>query len=298
MQKNDVRSLTEGAMFGALFAVVLVLIRFFLSSVDSLIYYILPLPLLIYTLKSKKSFAVILFFVMLALSFLIVDPYRALLLILPNLVIGLGYGLLRQKIKNNFLDYLVLFLLCVIANFLSIWAYQLIFGLSYFDTSLNDFAFLKNLFVVDDVFLARLIAITIPIVFVIDALVKTVLLNIILILINNKLHLFPYEKGVKLYFRFYLPLSFLLLLIPTVLLTVLNFKNGSHTLILIILYSLVGILSLYFLFQYVYVVSFYFNGTNRHWLGVFLSIIGFLLFPIGILLGGCFNFIFKRKAGA
>lgn len=186
--KNN-KDLTIGAMFGAIYGILLFLVRYLLPSTDSIIYYFIPLPIAIYTYWRGFKNGFVLFAVISMLSFLITDPFRTLLLLMPNYLLGLIFGLLKgKKIPCTIL---ITFVIATIINFLSIYAFELITGVSYLESTIIEMNFLKDFFSnVNGDFFSKIILISIIIVFTLDALVKTFLLNILLIFMLNRLNIF------------------------------------------------------------------------------------------------------------
>ena len=69
MKKTN--DLTLGAMFGAIYGVLLLLIRYLFPSTDSFIYYLIPLPIAIYTFWRGWRSGLVLLVVLILLGFLI-----------------------------------------------------------------------------------------------------------------------------------------------------------------------------------------------------------------------------------
>lgn len=296
MKRKDLNALTEGALFGAIYAVILLMVRYLFTSTDSLIYYFLPLPLVIYTLRNKISYSIVLFFVVSAISFLFSDVYRSLFLLMPNYLIGLVMGIFKKKVKIPLLEYGVIFVLCFIASYLSIYAYSIMSGIDYFGSTLKEMSFIKNIFpnLTND-FFEKLILLIIPIVLVIDALMKTVMLVLLLILINKKLNLFEGNNSFKLVFH---PLISLIYLFVTGLfilflnLGLIRFTFFDRS-IIIIFGSIFFVYSIYLMYQFVYFVAYVFQRRKRRGLGMIVSFISFFLFPISIIGGLIVNVLPK-----
>lgn len=296
MKRKELNSLTEGALFGAIYAVILLAVRYFMTSTDSLIYYFIPLPLVIYTLRNKISYSIILFFVISAVSFLFSDIYRTLLLLIPNYLIGLVMGIFKRKVKMPLLEYITIFILCFIASYLSIYAYTIMSGIDYFTSTMEELNFIKNIFPsISNDFFKRIILLIIPIILVIDALMKTVMLVLLLILINRKLNLFEGNKYFKLIFH---PLVTIIYLFVT-LLFVLSLSFGLDRFnyfdrsMIIVFGSMFFIYSIYLMYQFIYFTAFVFQSKRRRGLGILVSLISFILFPISIIGGLVVNLLPK-----
>ena len=290
MKNKSVIALTEGAMFGAIYGVILLLVRFVFSATDSIIYYFIPIPLSIYVYRRGFNNGLLLTFVIALLSFLIVGPYHALLLMLPNIIIGLIFGLIPDK--SPIFKVLLLFVLCLLADYLSVYAFRLITGVPYIDSMQSEMSFIKNLFpqITNELF-ARLLLMTLPIVLIIDSLMKAIII-IFMLKILKKFHnrdVITFKKNI--YYSPYLVIVFILfvgLLFPVI-------YYGMRTdsifwqIMICTNVSIVFILSIYLIYQAVFATSLYFGFKGKKSLALCLAFIFLIIFPLGIILGLILN---------
>ena len=98
MNKKEIKALTYGASIGAIYAILLIILRYSTPN-DSLVSFIIPIPLAIYAYKYSLKDGLIALIAYTILSILITgDLIKSFLVSLPNLTIGL---LLAVLIKNT-----------------------------------------------------------------------------------------------------------------------------------------------------------------------------------------------------
>lgn len=278
---KNTKDLTIGAMFGAIYGIILILIRYLFTSSDSLIYYFLPLPLAIFTYWRGYKNGLILTIVLTILSFLICDPIRVLMLIIPNLLIGFIFGLLNKKGKGLLL--IITFIVSLLANFLSVYAFEIITGISYLTSTVEEMKFLLDVFPNIDVNLIHnLIMIILPIVLILDAILKTILLYLVFMIICKRLKLDFEKMGLKITFSWLVIILYLISLIGVIIyFNVDSLRNNSIFGICIL--TIFFIINMYLMFLNAIGVKINLGSKNKKtFLIVLLSTI---IFPIGVIFG-------------
>ena len=128
---RQVRKLTEGAMMCALFGIVLLINRQFAGVLELFFVYVLPLPLIVYTVKHDVKSGCI---CAISISFLslMISTVSSMVYSIMAVVIGLVYGALcHRKVSNGFLIgctmllTMVLEIMCCLV-FASVFGYDLI----------------------------------------------------------------------------------------------------------------------------------------------------------------------------
>ncbi len=288
------QDLTIGAMFGAIYGVLLLLVRYLFPSTDSMIYYVLPLPLALYTYWKGSRNGFLLFLVSIALGFLICDPYRALMLLAPNFLIGFIFGLLKNK--SQILSIISVFLSSLIANFLSVYAFELISGVPYVEYMFTDMEFVFEIApsITADM-ISKLMLIILPIVLIVDALVKAIFLYLLFMIVAKRLKLEFAPLELKLSFSYWVVIVYLFSLVATMLYLangMIDSKDMNELLGIFIL-SIYFILTFYMLYLGIIGLKLYSIEVGKK-LTVFM-IVSIIIFPIGIILGLIFSIYYHKK---
>lgn len=292
MKKTN--DLTIGAMFGAIYGVILLLVRYLFPSTDSLIYYVLPLPLAIYTYWKGARSGLILFFVSVALGFLICDPYRALMLLAPNFLIGFVFGLLKNK--SQLLSIALTFISSLIANFLSVYAFELISGVPYLEYMFSDMDFIFEIApsITADM-ISKLMLIILPIVLIVDALIKSLFLYLLFMLIAKRLKLELAPLEFKLKFSYWIGLIYVF----SFIITMAYLANGlldtkdMNILLGILILSVYFILSFYLMYLGVIGLRLTLNEKGKK--GGIWIVVSIIIFPIAIILGLIYSIKYHQK---
>ena len=292
MKKTN--DLTIGAMFGAIYGVILLLVRYLFPSTDSLIYYVLPLPLAIYTYWKGARSGLILFFVSVALGFLICDPYRALMLLAPNFLIGFVFGLLKNK--SQLLSIVLTFISSLIANFLSVYAFELISGVPYLEYMFSDMDFIFEMVPqISTDLINNLLIIILPIVLIVDALIKSLFLYLLFMLIAKRLKLELAPLEFKLKFSYWIDLIYVF----SFIITMAYLANGlldtkdMNILLGILILSVYFILSFYLMYLGVIGLRLTLNEKGKK--GGIWIVVSIIIFPIAIILGLIYSFMYHQK---
>lgn len=292
MKKTN--DLTIGAMFGAIYGVILLLVRYLFPSTDSLIYYVLPLPLAIYTYWKGARSGLILFFVSVALGFLICDPYRALMLLAPNFLIGFVFGLLKNK--SQLLSIVLTFISSLIANFLSVYAFELISGVPYLEYMFSDMDFIFEMVPqISTDLINNLLIIILPIVLIVDALIKSLFLYLLFMLIAKRLKLELDPLEFKLKFSYWIDLIYVF----SFIITMAYLANGlldtkdMNILLGILILSVYFILSFYLMYLGVIGLRLTLNEKGKK--GGIWIVVSIIIFPIAIILGLIYSIMYHQK---
>ena len=96
---QSIKAITEGGIFTAGYALLAIISRYLITGTDSLIYYFTPLLMAIYIARNKISYSIAVLAASITLSFLFVNPLIALMVIMPNIIIGFVFGCLEKYNK-------------------------------------------------------------------------------------------------------------------------------------------------------------------------------------------------------
>ncbi len=284
-RKESIKAITEAGVFTAIYILLAIITRYLLTGTDSMLYYIYPVPLAIYTVRNKKLYAVMTTFAIMLLSFLFVNPINVAMLIIPNLIIGLVFGLVEVNQKNKLFNYIIIFLICLIADFLSVYAFEIITGVDYWQDTIDLMAKLFP-YIESEIVINLIKALSVA-VLIIDSVIKCVFIYLVFGLISMRLKLIPdytFKATIKLKYHFLITIIYLLLTILVVFLT--NILITSNYLIIEIIHILViscwFLLGCYLLYQFVmYLKIKLYKIKNCYF--VIIILISFLLFPISIV---------------
>ena len=95
--KKNLRYITDGALIVAIYAIFLLVCRFFSNGLEESVYFILPIPLIIYGSKYNLKDSLIVLLATIGLSFVLINPFNALFYILPTGILGVVYPLLEKR---------------------------------------------------------------------------------------------------------------------------------------------------------------------------------------------------------
>lgn len=106
---RNIRRLTEGAMMCGLIGLILVINRQFANAFDAYMMWIVPLPLIVYTIRYGIKNAFVVTFCATALSFMIALP-QTVFYVLASCLIGIvyGYGVRNEKSNQWLLGHTIL----------------------------------------------------------------------------------------------------------------------------------------------------------------------------------------------
>lgn len=293
--KQSINAITEGAIFAAIYGILALISRYLIMGTDSLMYYFTPLPLSIYVVRNKTSYSIAVLLASILLSFLFANPILTLMVIGPNIILGFVFGLLEKYSKVKILNYLITFLCCLTASFLSIYAYELITNVGYFDDIIPFASNILKLFGIEDTnFLKIIIEVTSYATIIIDAVIKSVLLYLIFVVLVKRLKLITdYTIKIKIpmkYNSWIAVIYILFILVFYFSFVMLNLYNLIIFKFLVILtISIIFLYSAYLIYQFVIFLRFKFKNI-RNSLFILIILLCFLLFPISIISAIILNF--------
>lgn len=294
-KQTSIRMLTEGALYTAAYGLLAILTRYLITGTDSFIYYLYPIPLAIYTARNKFKYGLLVYLASIFISFLFANITFVLLLIIPNLIIGLLFGLLEINSKNKIVNYIVIFAVCLAADFLSVYAYELITQTSYWEQDIELVTKIINSFIVIDAnTIKQIISITSIVVLILDSVIKMILIYMLFNIIVIRLKLISdYKPSYKVFLTYnpFVTLVYVLLLVAVFFLTNAALSgNIIIKIILILVMSLLSILSFYLLYQFTMYLRLK-NLRMKTGIMVILTILSLILFPISIIYALVLNLI-------
>ena len=285
---KTIKAITEGGIFAAVYAVLAIISRYLLTGTDSMLYYFTPLPMSIYVVRNKPTYSIAVLAASIALSFLFANPLVALMVIMPNIIVGFVLGLLE--------NYLLIFILCYTVSLISIAAYEIINGIDYWEDIVKLLNTITGYFdYYNESLIKSIVDIATSATILVDSVIKTVMLYLVLSIIIIRLKLIPnYSIKIKLPLKFSYKISLGYVFIFIILLIISWFYVSQQTMVFEILMSIlltiIFIYSIYLTYQTIFFIQFRFSNMKK---GIFILIIilSIILLPISTILGIILNFI-------
>ena len=293
---KTIKAITEGGIFAAVYAVLAIISRYLLTGTDSMLYYFTPLPMSIYVVRNKPTYSIAVLAASIALSFLFANPLVALMVIMPNIIVGFVLGLLEKYSKIKILNYLLIFILCYTVSLISIAAYEIINGIDYWEDIIKLLNTITGYFdYYNESLIKSIVDIATSATILVDSVIKTVMLYLVLSIIIIRLKLIPnYSIKIKLPLKFSYKISLGYVFIFIILLIISWFYVSQQTMVFEILMSIlltiIFIYSIYLTYQTIFFIQFRFSNMKK---GIFILIIilSIILLPISTILGIILNFI-------
>lgn len=184
--KNDVRKLTEGAMMVAMTGVVLFINRQSAGMLESLLYWVLSFPILIYTVRYGLQWGCITFTAMMLLSFIISTP-QTLFYLFSALIIGVVYGVgVRKKWTNRkLLNWTMLF--TFFSYLITMFVLASFFGYNIKDEASAIIEIMSSFQLNGGVSLQNIAMISIVLVFVVSVVTQSLCVHLVAILLLKRL---------------------------------------------------------------------------------------------------------------
>lgn len=293
---KTIKAITEGGIFAAVYALLAIISRYLLTGTDSMLYYFTPLPMSIYVVRNKPTYSIAVLAASIALSFLFANPLVALMVIMPNIIVGFVLGLLEKFSKIKILNYLLIFILCYTVSLISIAAYEIINGIDYWEDIVKLLNTITGYFDYSNESLIKsIVDIATSATILVDSIIKTAMLYLVLSIIIIRLKLVPnYSIKIKLPLKFSYKISLGYIFVFTLLL-ITSWFYVSNAIVLFeilmsILLTIIFIYSIYLTYQTIFFIQFRFKNIKK---GLFILIIIFsiILLPISTMLGLILNFI-------
>lgn len=299
MKKSGVLDLTIGAMFAAIYALLALLGRFVFISLDSFIYFLIPIPIAIYAYWKDFQYSFLTLMVMIAVSFIINisgSVVAVITLTIPNLVLGFGFGLLKKYAKSNLFTIIFSLMLSLLAEILAMLGISEIMGITYFDYFKADSTFIQSMFNMSDNVFSKIISITIPIVIVLDAFLKVFLLIVIFVIVVRRLKMDEdISMNIRFIFSFPLAVFSIFLSMSSLMITIIFFALDNGILWPIIMaWILTLFIDLYIIFVFLTFKSQILIAKKQKLQAFLWILLGVLFLPITYFIA-CYYHLFLRQ---
>lgn len=282
MKKINVRLLTEGAIISAMICLMFLIANL---SPDSIFYFIIPIPLAIYSFRYGKMAGFMSLSSTLFVCFLFGNPYYIMIYLLPNLFLGLIIGLLERTNLKQVINYIIVFVLSLAIDILSTKLLKYLVGIDLF----SDIELIKS-------YSDELYAIMkgfIPSIFVLSAIIKTIFVEFFLHIILHRLGLME-KKSISFYYGKEISFAAIMVLLLFFGSFVFNiYAQSMFSIILVNVFLIILLLiGIYLIMQANIYLSYKIKNRNY----IFLSSIAvFILFPISFIFAIYLNFKYRLK---
>lgn len=296
MKKFEVKDITEGALFVAAYGILALLTRYLITGVDSMIYYIYPLPIAMFSARKSFKVGLIATIASIAISFIFGNPLFVLILMMPNILAGFILGVCLKKAPKQILVYLIIYIIFLISSFLSVWLFEKINNAGYWDSLINIITpFIVKLTGASDTLINSIIFAVGIVVIIIDALIKEILNVLLFFILVNRLNL---AKDLRIGFKIPLRYNWVLgvCFIGIGICAYLSLacyilkSNLTFEILMIVCFTIFMIISIYIFYQ----VTMFFRIMFPRipvWCFFFIIIGCFIFAPLALLFGTILNII-------
>ena len=298
-----IRKITDGAIITALYAVMFLASKFIGGLLEGYLYFIIPIPLIVYGYKYDLVGSITTSIATLAVSFLTIpQPISVLFYVLPGLIGGIVMPLVMKSKRGILLEIGISSLVSLVVNLLASVLFGYLFN---YDIIEDTFLFVDEIVVMMEEFGINYFSITLlkslmvsflPSVFVITALVEGLVVYLLshLLLIRLKL-----ESKFELKSFFAIencpPIIGIIYIFTTILMfiSILNISNSDNNMFIVysIVLNLGVIFSLLMLIQGILYVAKYSKLKNARWVYI-IAIISVIFCPYIMVIIGVIQNIF------
>ena len=234
MNKKKLNVITEASLFCAIYAIFALIARSGGGFLESLFFFVLPFPMIFFSLRNDLKSSFLLMISSLILGVLI-SPLSAIFYIFPSCLIGILYAHFKKKNKSELIQILITIGGCFVVNLLTMHLFAGVFNYDIYD----DFGGTINaiLRLIDNLFKTNLasnklifyIDLLVPSIILVTSMMEGYLMHLVSSLILDKLR-YKQRKNLP-FFLFQLPiwlgvLSIFFTIIGFLILTLVNKDNG------------------------------------------------------------------------
>lgn len=125
--KNSVRRITDGAFMSAIIGILIVLDGQSGLLIDGLLFWVLPIPIIVYTVKYNVSSGLVVSVALSLMAFILTVPHIAILISFSN-IIGLAFAYGVNKKLSNSITFILTFIATFVYYILSLVIFAAFFG--------------------------------------------------------------------------------------------------------------------------------------------------------------------------
>lgn len=297
MKKTEIRALTYGAMIAAIYVVLLLIFQSILQP-DSIVIYLLPVPIAVYTYKYGIKYGVLVSIVTTFASFLFLNPIIVLILVLANTLVGSVYGYLDKFNSRRIINLALLFIVFLTIDVVTTFGLAKLFNYDFIEDTKSLVRLMQGIIPIkiSEDRLYDMVVKFIPAVFIISDLLRVFFTSIIYeIIVYNLKYRMPRINGKLLCLRrnYKVGLAYILSLVILFfsVLVLFKFDNIVVTIILNLEYVFIILFSLLIIMQTIMFLSRKYNSSKSFIISLLISLGSIILFPISLVFGVVLNFI-------
>lgn len=298
-----IKKITDGAIITALYAVLFLASRFIGGLLEGYLYFLIPIPLIVYGYKYDLIGALTTAIAILVVSFLVIpQPISVLFYVLPGLIGGTIIPLAMKSKKGIFVEIGISSLISLVVNILA----SVIFGYLFnYDIIEDTLLFVDQIVVMlgdlginnfSVTLLESLMVSILPSVFVITALIEGFVIYILshMLLIRLKLESKFEFRSLLLIENCPTPIGVAYIFVAMLMiLSIFNIQSADDTMFIIysIILNLGAVFSLLMILQGIVYVARYSKVKNARWVYI-LAVISVIFFPFIVIAIGVIQNIF------
>lgn len=234
MNRKSIKMISEAGLFTAIYAMFMLFGRISGGFLESLLFFILPFPMILFTIRYNIKNSLILYVSMIILC-LLISPISTLFYIIPAGALGMIYSLIKQKNKSEILQIFITISTCFIVNILTMHLFSSLFGYDIYDDFGSSINAILKLF--DNIFSTNLasnklkfyIDLFIPSIILIASMIEGDLMHMVCSLVLEKLKI--RQRKILPFFLLQIPkligiTSFIFVCLGAVILLFIKADNG------------------------------------------------------------------------
>lgn len=295
MKNNKVKLVTDGSIIVAIYLIFLLIVRLGGSLLDS-IFFIVPLPLCVYGYKYSLKESLIVSVALLISSLILIDPFSALLYIIPSTTIGLIYPLILKKKLKYIYEVVIISILFLVTTLLNSVIFGYLFNYDIIEDTKSIVTFLSSIFShLSFYYIEAILVSVIPSTLILSSILEAVLLSILFRLLISKINKLKISFSYQTTFET-MPKIIGYIYVVTFILMIYSIKKIPSKDNLFILYSVIlniGVIySFFIIYQGMYLISKYSFHTKRNYL-YYISVLLLFICPLIILCIGIIQSVFR-----
>lgn len=297
--KNKVRTITDGAVVVAIYAIFLFASRMIGGLIEEWLYFLLPIPLSVFGYKYGIRESLIVMISTLALSFLLINPLTAVFYVFPTLGLGMFYPPIMKRNLGLTVEVIFASAISLLVSLLTMVFFARLFDYDIVEDTValvDGFAdFIENLGIsgVSRLFFRALMVSLIPSVLIVNALLEGIFIVLLTHLLLMRLKLggtfkISYLLSVEQMPRIVGGIYLLIFGATCVAIRYIAHAEGAVFILLSILINIGIVFSLLMIYQGMYLIGKWSKFHGKRWV-YFLALLSIFVFPLIVLFFGVFQ---------
>lgn len=185
---NKTNKITYGATLGAI-SIVLIVLAHYLSSPDSILYFIASIPIAIYAIKFNFIDSLIMGFSLFIVMFITTNFISSILIGIPIITIGVTLGTFKRKELNIYLGIIISITVSLLFDCLVTYTFSNLFGVDFVNEIKEIYNVIFTSFGLSVELAYKWALISIPLVLFIFSVTKVIFINVLFSFISKKLNI-------------------------------------------------------------------------------------------------------------